>query len=147
MEETLYTGRVALRNYAVALGIGGILALLGFPMLFGVEVRGVGMAVFLTGVALIGAPYLVVFASEYEVTSTRARQCMGIVARKTSEIDLADVRNVQVKQGIFQRLFGVGNVQISTAGQSGFEVEFRGIVNPNRVAEIVRQAREDLKGG
>lgn len=68
---------------------------------------------------------------------TRLRK--GILARHTNEVRHVDVRNIRVKQGFFQRIFGVGTIEISTAGQGGIEISVSGIPHPRRAVELVRQ--------
>ena len=55
----------------------------------------------------------------------------GIIAKHTSEVEISDLRNIVANQGIVERICGLGSVGLSTAGQSGFEIEMRGVVCAN----------------
>jgi uncharacterized membrane protein YdbT with pleckstrin-like domain len=54
---------------------------------------------------------------------------------------LEDVRNIQVSQSFFQRIFGVGWVGISSSGQSGIEIGVDGIPDPEMVRGLINQGR------
>jgi uncharacterized membrane protein YdbT with pleckstrin-like domain len=54
----------------------------------------------------------------------------------------SNVRNVQVGQNVFQRIFGVGKIGISSAGQSGVEIEVSGIRNPQKVSKLIDEHRQ-----
>ena len=72
------------------------------------------------------------------VTSERTILREGIVSRDTSEVRHADVRNIQVDQGFFQRLLGVGELAISSSGQDELELVLHGAPDPEGIAAIVR---------
>ncbi len=144
MSERLYVGTKAGIQYAGYFLIGGLVVVIGIAVMASVSLS-TGMFVLGVGWVFIVIPMLIVRTTEYVVTTDRAAEASGILSRKTSEIELADVRNVQVTQSLSDRMLGIGNVGISTAGQSGFEVVFKGVKSPNDVADIVRRARERLR--
>ncbi len=76
------------------------------------------------------------------VTSSRSTLRYGLFARETTEVRHRDVRNLQVNQNWIERLFGVGDLAISSAGQEGLEIVIRGIPNPEKVAAIVRDMQD-----
>lgn len=79
--------------------------------------------------------------SRLTITNRKITYRQGILSKSLNEVRLIDVRNVLVRQGLFQRMFGVGAVGISTSGQSGIEIEARGIPHPGRVREIIDRYR------
>ncbi|MBV8055546.1 MAG: PH domain-containing protein, partial [Deltaproteobacteria bacterium] len=54
---------------------------------------------------------------------------------------LADVRSIEVSRSISQRLFGIGNVMIASAASADFMIKLQDVPGPERVAEMLRQAR------
>jgi hypothetical protein len=74
-----------------------------------------------------------------QITTERSILQSGLVARSTSEVRHADVRNLQIHQTVLQRLFGVGTLAISSAGQDDFEIVAKGIPSPEALAEVIRQ--------
>ncbi len=142
MESTIYQGRTSLINYAVLIALAAILILLSSLLFIPAETRGVAAGGVLFGLLLVGIAYLNVYATSYTVTSERVVQRKGLLSRRVSEVEISDIRNVQVNQGIIQRMFGIGNVGISTAGQSGVEIVFAGIRRPQPVADMIREQRK-----
>jgi len=62
----------------------------------------------------------------------------GLIARKVCSIRVRDLRNINVKQSLWQRLMGVGDVEFSSAGGSGIEVSFRGVGDPLQVKSLAQ---------
>ena len=75
------------------------------------------------------------------VTSMRTTLRKGLLSKSTSEVYHKDVRNVQVIQTAMQRLFDVGTIKISSAGQADFEIAVEGIHKPNRVKHIIDESK------
>jgi uncharacterized membrane protein YdbT with pleckstrin-like domain len=67
----------------------------------------------------------------------------GLLSKDRSEVSVGSVRTIRVKQSFFDRIFGVGRVEIFTAGDSP-EIVANGLPDPNRVRELIklRQNRE-----
>jgi hypothetical protein len=61
----------------------------------------------------------------------------GLLSQFVNEIMSADVRNIQISQTFLPRLLGVGKIGISTAAQSGIEIEVAGIPCPDQVRELI----------
>jgi hypothetical protein len=57
---------------------------------------------------------------------------------------IADIRNVKIEQTMGQRIFGVGKVAVSTAGQADMEIEVQGLPAPERVKAIINDRRTAL---
>jgi uncharacterized membrane protein YdbT with pleckstrin-like domain len=75
----------------------------------------------------------------YEVTNLRAIARQGLFSQTTSEVQLDDIRNVVVQRSLAERLLGVGTVELSTAGESGMEVVFLSVRDPQGVVLLVNQ--------
>ena len=75
------------------------------------------------------------------VTEQRTTLRQGLLSKTVNEVWHRDVRNVRVEQTFLQRVFGVGKVEISSAGQSGIEIQVAGIPDPDHVREIIDDYR------
>ena len=79
----------------------------------------------------------------------RSIEChYGILSRDVSAVRLRDLRNVNVRQSMLQRILNVGDVEFSSAGGSGIEVAFRGVVDPlglKRKVQIVQEEHDALR--
>lgn len=72
------------------------------------------------------------------VTDKRSILQTGLIARRTSEVRHDDVRNLQIDQTLMERLLGVGDLAISSAGQADLEIFVKGVPQPNLIAELIR---------
>lgn len=61
----------------------------------------------------------------------------GLFSKNRAEFGIEGVRTVRVNQSFFNRIFGVGTVQIYTAGDNP-EIEAKGMPDPNRVRELIK---------
>lgn len=63
----------------------------------------------------------------------------GLLSKERSELSLSSVRTVKVKQTFINRIFGVGSIEIFTAGDAA-EINIAGLPDPNRIRELIRAA-------
>lgn len=96
---------------------------------------------------LIGIPLLIWAILDrkhtvYTLTNKRVIQKRGIIGKDLSEIDLKDIRNVLVRYGVLDRLLGIGNVGLATAGHAGIEIKITGCRGPERVRQLIVEAKD-----
>ncbi|TXH16851.1 MAG: PH domain-containing protein [Hyphomicrobiaceae bacterium] len=105
---------------------------------------------FLIGCALcgilIGIPPMLIWwlrckGTTLTVSDRRTTLRRGILSKHTSEVWHKDVRNVRIDQSFLQRVFGVGEIKISSSGQADFEIAVEGIPSPLKVKSLIDQAR------
>jgi uncharacterized membrane protein YdbT with pleckstrin-like domain len=74
------------------------------------------------------------------MTDDRLRYETGFASKSTRTIQLSKVQDVRVDQGLSQRMFGVGNISIETAGEAS-RLTLVNIDNPQALAdEILNRA-------
>ena len=78
------------------------------------------------------------------VTDKRVTLRRGLLSKATNDVLIADIRNVKIEQTMGQRIFGVGKVAVSTAGQADMEIEVQGLPAPERVKAIINDRRTAL---
>ncbi len=109
------------------------------PMLFVLTIIlclvGVGIIIFVVWLIKCKATTLT-------VTEERTRLRRGLLSKSITEVWHQDIRNVQLDQTFFQRIFDVGTIGISSAGQGGLEIQVTGIPQPDRVKELIDQNRK-----
>lgn len=101
-----------------------------------------------TGVGALLALHLVYLwvqtrFTRLRVTNRRSIHRKGIVSRETSEVRHEDVRNLRLDQNAFERIFGIGTLAISSAGQDDLEIVARNIPHPEEVVEMIRTNQRD----
>jgi uncharacterized membrane protein YdbT with pleckstrin-like domain len=76
--------------------------------------------------------------TELKVSNKIAILKHGIIAKHTSELRHNDIKNIIVNQSFQQRIFGVGTISLSSAGQSDLEIVISGIKKPQEVVKQIR---------
>ena len=92
----------------------------------------------LIALGFFGAWWIRVIMTTLTVTSERTQLRKGIIARETSEVRHADVRNLQVDQNVVQRILGVGDLAISSSGQDDLEIVIKAIPDPQGVIATIK---------
>ena len=100
---------------------------------------------------IVAAAWLIVTLVKWRttyfvVTSHRVISRRGALARNSVEIPLDRIANVNFKQTIFERLLGVGDLLIESAGKDSAD-GFTDISRPEMVQNIIHQAIVDRSDG
>ena len=99
------------------------------------------VAAFLLAALIFGLVSIVRSHTSWSLTSDRLIERRGFLARRRREMELADVRSIEVDRSLTQRMLGLGNVAVASAASADFMIRLFDIPDPERVAEILRQAR------
>jgi uncharacterized membrane protein YdbT with pleckstrin-like domain len=70
----------------------------------------------------------------------------GFWSKDTSEFFIKDIRSIDVKQGIWGRLVGIGDVTISTAATVDAAEVAPGVAQPNQIKELLISQRQQFTG-
>ncbi|OGT73559.1 MAG: hypothetical protein A3H44_11785 [Gammaproteobacteria bacterium RIFCSPLOWO2_02_FULL_57_10] len=103
---------------------------LGFLLCILLVPVGIGILIFLYW-------YLQTKASKLIVTERDVLFEKGLLSKERSEIDLDSIRTVKVSQSFTDRIFGVGTIELYTAGDTA-EIVAKGMPDPNRIREIIK---------
>ncbi len=117
---------------AAGIVVGGIF----FPAAF---------AALLIPVLWMSWKYLVVKCQVYELTSQRLRLYEGVFNRKIDELELYRVKDTNIEQPFWFRIFGLGNVNLTTSDRSHEEVSILAVKDVTVVREHVRRHVESLR--
>lgn len=107
-----------------------------------------GVLLLSVGVGFLFIPWMILdrYCSRFTLTTKRAISRRGVIARSITEIATKDIRSVALKQGIAERFFGLGTIEMGTAGTAGVEIRFVGIPDASRVNELISQHRRASAG-
>lgn len=78
-----------------------------------------------------------IYTNTYTVTRDGLKHRTGIVARDAHSIKYRDIRGVNLRQDVFDRLLGVGTLEFHTAGSDEAEVIFARITRPAYLRDII----------
>lgn len=95
------------------------------------------IAAFGLGLLILLWWFLQTKASKLSVTESDLHYEKGLLNKEHSEISISSIRSVKVKQSFFNRVFGVGSIEIYTAGDAP-EVVVAGLPDPNKIREIIK---------
>ncbi len=86
--------------------------------------------------------WLEVRAMRYELSTERLKIRHGVLNKKMDELELYRVRDYKLEQPFFLRLFGLGNILLTTADRSNPSVTLRAIRDGEQLREQIRNAVE-----
>src|SRR6056297_2963018 len=107
---------------------------------------GLPLALVLVGLFIIAGAYLHRENTQYVVTTDGLYKKTGILSRDVQRIDFGKVQYTSYSQGFFGSQFGYGNVDISTAGGSGIEMQFQSVPEPREVQELINKRVKASRG-
>jgi uncharacterized membrane protein YdbT with pleckstrin-like domain len=114
---------------------GGIGLLVTSNLWIALTVGGLGVLVWLSW-------WLTVISITLTVTDKRTILRKGILSKYTNEIFHSSVRNIEISQGVIQRIFSVGDISIaSSSGQPNLEIVVRGVSDPEMVKQLINKYR------
>jgi uncharacterized membrane protein YdbT with pleckstrin-like domain len=101
-----------------------------------IEVGGAALAAYLVLLMLFRR-----FSWLYTIDAEGIESSHGLIARRVQSIRIRDLRNINIRQTVMQRLLDVGDVEFSSAAGGDVEVIFYGAPDPMGLKEYV-QARQ-----
>ena len=124
--------------------VGSII--LGILVLMNAGDEGVGRGIKILTALLVlgclvwfGVRYLKWVSTNFVVTTDRVVHRVGVIAKQGIEIPLERINTIFFRQSIFERMFGLGDLGIESAGEHGSET-FEDVRKPALVQnEIYRQ--------
>ncbi len=91
-----------------------------------------------------GRPFLSLVES-YIITTERLKIRRGMLTRNIENYELIRLQDIDYKQGVSERLLGVGDITIRGQDSSNPEIVLRNIAQPEEVYEILRKAWLDAR--
>jgi uncharacterized membrane protein YdbT with pleckstrin-like domain len=85
--------------------------------------------------------YLRTRGTTLTITTEQITLRRGLLSKYTNDVFHENVRNIIVRQSVFQRMMGTGYIGISSSGQAGIEIEVNGIPDPDRVKDLIDSCR------
>jgi uncharacterized membrane protein YdbT with pleckstrin-like domain len=94
--------------------------------------------VFLIGLIVLLNVWYRVLSLRYRLTTERLFMSRGLIAKSVEELELFRVKDITVRQGILQRLLGVGVVTILSTDDTNPQLSLSGIDRPVEIKEMIR---------
>lgn len=110
-------------------------------------VRYIPLVLVLCVCAVIGTKtFMFTHKIKYRLTTDRFFVITGIISRAVDELELIRVNDVLMKQGVWERIIGVGTVTIISNDETTPEVRMQWISDPEHVKEEIRNAASKKRG-
>ena len=106
----------------------------------GLMIWGVLLLIVGIGLLLLLRAWYLVAATRYRLTTQRLFVQKGLIAKELEEVELFRVKDVTVRQGMLDRMLGVGTVVVLSTDDTAPRLELAGIRRPVEVKESVRGA-------
>ena len=82
--------------------------------------------------------YIKIKGTKLSITENDILLEKGLLSKERLEISIDKVRTISVKQTFLDRIFGVGEIAVFTAGDLP-EITEKGLPDPNKIREIIKQ--------
>ncbi|MBE2218695.1 MAG: PH domain-containing protein [Ignavibacteria bacterium] len=92
--------------------------------------------------------WIVVRNHRYKVTTERIFYTTGIFSKKTEAMELYRVRDVDIYEPFWQRMFKLGNISLSTSDKTTSNFLLKAVPNPANLMNEIRknvERRRDVK--
>jgi uncharacterized membrane protein YdbT with pleckstrin-like domain len=144
-ERVIWTGRPSWRG-RMAIVVPGALLAVAFLVIAIWAGLATGTALIITAVIAVVVVVWTLLETirwKYTITNRRVFVRHGLVSVNEQTARLERVQDVTLRQSLFDRLFGVGRLVIDTAGSEGGALEFKALIEPAHVREVLDAAVRD----
>jgi membrane protein YdbS with pleckstrin-like domain len=151
-EEELWTGTYspkAMVGPAAGLGVLTVVALVVGGIAFPPALIFVGIGAVILW-AILGLVLLYRrMTVRYRLTTFRFFHETGLLSRTRNRVEVIDINDVTLHQGIIERMFGVGTVHIQSSDVTHPDIDLPGIENVRQVTDLIdntRRAERERRG-
>jgi len=146
-EIIIWTGKPSWRGYIVFLVILSLITLPGVVILaVSFADKELPVAAAMPNLIIGGLPLIMVILYrmqyDYKVTNKRIITRKGLIGRKISELDINDIRSINVRQGILQRILRLGDIEFTSAAGPIKDVSLHHVNNANYIKERIREYKD-----
>jgi membrane protein YdbS with pleckstrin-like domain len=93
----------------------------------------------LVGLALVFFPALWVKRHRYKITNYRIDYEFGLITKNIDTLELWHINDIRMRQGVLDRVFGVGSIHLDADDKSTPHLELKSIANPRPLYENLKQ--------
>lgn len=92
------------------------------------------------GVSLIPVLYIILQRSsvEFIIKHDEVTLEKGLLAKASVEIGMSQIRSIEVRQTVFQRMMGVGDLLVASSGTSAYEIIVPGVEEPKENRDLIQ---------
>ena len=141
-ERVIWTGRPSWKGRMAIVVPGALVAILVLVVGLWAGLSAATAVIVTVVVALVTVVWalLETIRWKYTITNRRVFVRHGLVSVQEQTARLERVQDVTLRQSLFDRMFGVGRLDIDTAGSEGGAFEFKALTEPTHVREVLDAA-------
>ena len=83
--------------------------------------------------------------TRYAISDDRLFLSVGLLTIRDEEILLYRIRDISVQRSLWQRIFGVGTLTVTSSDKSTPSLQIKNVKNPMLVKEILHRQVEEMK--
>lgn len=87
--------------------------------------------------SVLGVWKIITLGAALEITNKRSVMRTGLLRRSSSEVLHDSIRNIQIDQTFWNRVWRVGAIGISSAGQDGIEIALKDLPKPDQIRKTI----------
>lgn len=141
-EYSLTLVRRSYWHYTPGFILGGVLVILGVSLVFRAAASTLpGFILLLCGLVVWGAIPVAHRAVAWRITSDRLIEKRGLLSTIRREVELSDIRSIEVSRRLGQRIIGLGDVLVASSASTDYLIRMVDVYDPEAVADTVRKAR------
>lgn len=99
--------------------------------------------------AVAGYLNLLIRSTIFEITTQRVFYTTGILSKQRDQLEIYRIKDMQVLEPFFLRMFGLGNIVLETSDHSHPQFEMNAVPRPRELADQLRhyvEKRREEKG-
>ena len=141
-ERVIWTGRPSWRGRIAIVVPGALVAIAFLVIALWAGLATVTALIVTLVIAVVVAvwTFLETIRWKYTITNRRVFVRHGLISVNEQTARLERVQDVTLRQSLFDRMFGVGRLEIDTAGSEGGALEFKALMQPTHVREVLDAA-------
>lgn len=144
--EELWRGRYSPKAMMGGWLLSLLVSAVGIGIGFSAGLERLGWTILASLIGLVWLYHLWLYAVRtigvrYILTTQRFYHEEGIIRHKTHRIEVIDMDDIASEQHVFEWLFGVGTIRITSSDKTHPELTIRGIEDPKSVASLLDKAR------
>lgn len=105
------------------------------------EVGGIFVGLLIAG-AIVGYVAFARSQSRYIVTDERVKMDIGFIRSTSREYRISDIRGIDTSQGILDRIFSMGNIEVRTG--DGTTITWWGVPDHEAVSNVIREQQRQF---
>lgn len=126
------------RFFLAVLFIAAGVLLFFYPIAGFQEVSGIVALLLLLFAAIILITVILVhYSTEYSLTKTGVVKTKGLLSKDVVTIPYDKVQDIRLKKSFAERVLGIGNIYIDTAGENGVKMILQGVSNPDKSYKMI----------